>query len=166
MIDVVQRTPSDLILVIADMARSDPPLTNAFVAEFARRLQGQGATLALPLTWIEQRLVESGQTIEQLVHMEGQHQAANQVSVGNSIGSLRLLSATDWRDFVETLSEVEQTLRDDPSDVYAKMDFGTRDLYRHVVEAIARLARPSEVPSRIRWWPWLRRAALSGPRGT
>ncbi len=48
------------------MARSAPPLTSAFVAEFARRLQGQSAALALPLTWIEQRLAESGQTIEQL----------------------------------------------------------------------------------------------------
>ena len=55
-----RESPSDLILVIADMARSAPPLTNAFVAEFARRLQGQGAALALPLTWIEQRLAESG----------------------------------------------------------------------------------------------------------
>ena len=64
--------PSDLILVIADMARSDPPLTSAFVAELARRLQGQSAALALPLTWIEQRLAESGQTIEQLVQVEAQ----------------------------------------------------------------------------------------------
>ena len=70
MLDVAEKSPSDLILVIADMARSAPPLTNAFVAEFARRLQGQGAALALPLTWIEQRLAESGQTIEQLVQLE------------------------------------------------------------------------------------------------
>ena len=144
MLDVAHHTPSDLILVMADMARSAPPLTNAFVAEYARRLQGQGATLALPLTWIEQRLAESGQTIEQLVHMEGQQQAANQVSVSNSIGSLRLLGAMDWREFVETLSSVEQTLRDDPSGVYAQMDFGTRDLYRHGIEAVARLGPHSE----------------------
>ena len=144
MIEVVERAPSDLILVVADMARSEPPLTNAFVAEFARRLQGQGAALALPLTWIEQRLAASGQTIEQLVQMEGQQQAANQVSVANSIGSLRLLGAMDWRDFVESLSGVEQTLRDDPSGIYAQMDFATRDRYRHAVEAIAHLGSCSE----------------------
>jgi hypothetical protein len=33
-------------------------MTSSFVAELARRLQGQGAALALPLTWIEQRLAE------------------------------------------------------------------------------------------------------------
>jgi len=143
MLDVAETAPSDLILVIADMARSAPSLTNAFVAEFARRLQGRGAALALPLTWMEQRLAESGHTIEQLVQLEGQQQAANQVSVSNSIGSLRLLGAMDWREFVETLSSVEQALRDDPSGIYARMDFGTRDRYRHAVEAIARIgARP------------------------
>ena len=41
------------------MARSNPPMTTAFVSELARRLQGQGPALALPLTWIEQRLSES-----------------------------------------------------------------------------------------------------------
>jgi cellobiose phosphorylase len=144
MLEVAAKSPSELIPVIADMARSSPSLTNAYVAEFARRLQGQGAALALPLTWMEQRLGESGHTIEQMVQLEAQQQAANQVSVSNCIGSLRLLNAMDWREFVETLSSVEQTLRDDPSGIYAQMDFGTRDRYRHAVESIARLGARSE----------------------
>ena len=45
------------------------------MAELARRLQGQSAALALPLTWIEQRLAESHLTIEQLVQLEAQQQA-------------------------------------------------------------------------------------------
>ena len=67
MIEVAEKDPKSLILVIADMARSKPELVSAFVAECARRLQGQSMDLALPLSWIEQRLSESGQTIEQLV---------------------------------------------------------------------------------------------------
>jgi len=39
---------------------------------------------------------------------------------------------------VETLSVVEGILRDDPVDVYKRMDFATRDGYRHVVERIAK----------------------------
>jgi cyclic beta-1,2-glucan synthetase len=138
MLDVAERDPKSLILVIADMARSDPPMTSAFVAELARRLQGQSAALALPLTWIEQHLIESDQTIEQLVQAEAQTQARAQVSVSNSIGSLRMLGSMHWREFVETLSLVEQTLRHDPVDVYARMDFSTRDQYRHVIERLAR----------------------------
>ena len=104
MMETAEKDPKSLILVIADMARSNPPMVSAFVAELARRLQGQSAALALPLTWIEQRLSESGLTIEQLVQSETQQQAIDQVSMSNSIGSLRFLAAMDWREFVETHS--------------------------------------------------------------
>ncbi|HKN18173.1 MAG TPA: hypothetical protein VJW95_00140, partial [Dissulfurispiraceae bacterium] len=142
--DIAGKDPKSLILVIADMARSDPPLKSAFVAEFARRLQGQGPALAMPLTWIEQRLSECSMTIDQLVQSENQQQAADQVSMSNSIGSLRFLGTMDWREFVETMSVVEQTLREDIGGTYAKMDFSTRDRYRHVVEKIAKSGRLSE----------------------
>ena len=144
MMDVAEHDPKNLILVIADMARSNPPMASSFVAELARRLQGQSAALALPLTWIEQRLSESGFSIEQLVHSETQEQAGNQVSIGNTIGSLRFLGAMDWREFVETMSIVEQKLREDPGGLYGRMDFATRDRYRHVVEEIAKGSRLSE----------------------
>jgi cyclic beta-1,2-glucan synthetase len=136
--------PKSVVLVVADMARSKPPMTGPFVAEMARRLQGQSPALALPLSWIEQRLSESGQTIEHLVQLEAQQQAADQVSIGNSIGSLRALSAIDWRDFVEHTSIVDQFLRQDPAGVYGSMDFTTRDDYRHVIESMARKHRLNE----------------------
>jgi len=145
MTETAEREPNSLILVVADMARSDPPMVGSFVAELARRLQGQGPALALPLTWIEQRLSESGLTIENLVQSENQQQAADQVSISNSIGSLRFLGAMDWREFVETMSLVEATLREDPGGVYGGMDFATRDRYRHVVERIAKSSPLSEV---------------------
>ena len=144
MTETAGKDPKSLILVIADMARSDPPMVSSFVAELARRLQGQGPALAMPLTWIEQRLSESGLTIKQLVQSENQIQAADQVSISNSIGSLRFLDAMDWRTFVETMSDVERTLREDTGRVYGKMDFPTRDRYRHVVEKIAKSSRLSE----------------------
>ncbi len=138
MTETAEADPKSLILVIADMARSNPPMVSAFVAELVRRLQGRGPALALPLTWVEQRLGESGQTIEQMVQTENQQQAGNQVSISNSIGSLRVLGAMDWREFVERLSVVEQILLGDPGAIYGGMDFATRDRYRHAVEEIAR----------------------------
>ena len=140
MMEIAESDPKSLILVIADMARSNPPIVSSFVAELARRLQGHGPALALPLTWIEQRLSESSQTIEQLVRSETQQQAADQVSISNTIGSLRLLGAMDWREFVESMSLVESILREDLGGAYGRMDFATRDRYRHV---IARLAKRS-----------------------
>lgn len=136
---------NSLILAIADMVRSNPPIVSAFVAELTRRLHGQGPALALPLTWIEQRLAESGSTIEQLVRLDSQQQAADQVSISNSIGSLRFLGAMDWRKFVEEMSSVELYLRSDPAGVYSTMDFATRDRYRHVVEQLAKGSAHSEL---------------------
>ena len=155
LMEIAEKDPKSLILVIADMARSSPPMVSSFVAELARRLQGQSPALALPLTWVEQRLSETGLTIKQLVQSENQQQAADQVSVSNSIGSLRFLGAMDWREFVETMSVVEQTLREDPGGVYGKMDFATRDRYRHVVEQIAKeqpaIRRRGGAQSRPNW---------------
>jgi cyclic beta-1,2-glucan synthetase len=79
-----------------------------------------------------------------LVQSESQQQAADQVSVSNSIGSLRFLGAMDWQEFVETMSAVEHTLRKDVGGVYGRMDFGTRDRYRHAVETMARRSRLTE----------------------
>src|SRR6185312_10373764 len=144
MMATAERDPKSLILVIADMARSSPPMVSAFVAELARRLQGQSAALALALTWIEQRLGEAHLTIEQLVQAANQQQASDQVSISNSIGSLRFLSAIDWREFVERISVVEKILRQDPQNVYGAMEFATRDHYRHVTERIAKAGRLTE----------------------
>src|SRR5271166_1044287 len=138
MMQTAERDPKSLILVIADMARSTPPMRSAFVAELARRLQGQTAALALALTWIEQWLAESHLTIEQLVQSENQQQASDQVSISNSIGSLRSLSAIDWREFVEANAAVEKLLRQDPSGVYGAMEFAPRDRYRHATERMAK----------------------------
>ena len=144
MTEIAEKDPGSLILTVADMARSEPPLDSAFVAELTRRLRGQTPALTLALTWVSQRLSESGTTIEQLVQLEGQQQAASQVSVSNSIGSLRFLGAMDWREFVESMSVVEAILHNDVGNVYAQMDFATRDHYRHVIEKVAKRSPLSE----------------------
>ncbi len=144
LIKTAEQQPANLILIVADMARSDPYLSNAFVAEFSRQLQGKSPSLNISLSWIEQRLSEHGQTVDERVHLEAQQQAGNQVSIGNSIASLRVLGAIDWREFVEGLSIVEKTLRQDPAGVYAAMDFATRDRYRHEVENISKRSDSSE----------------------
>ena len=143
--DIAESDPKSVVLVIADMARAQPPISGAFVAELVRRLQGQGSSLSVALHWIEQWLADHELGTAQLVQSESRQQAAEQVSISNSIGSLRLLAMTDWRDFVESMSVVEDTLRQDPDGTYARMDFATRDRYRHVVERIARRGKRSEI---------------------
>lgn len=141
MLEAVEKDPKDLLLVMADMARSDPPRVSAFVSELTRQLKGKGPELASPLRWMEQQLAESGKTSAEFVNDENQKQATDQISMKNSVGSLRLLASIDWRIFVETNSIVEQILCEDNEQVYGSMDFSTRDRYRHVVEQIAKKVR-------------------------
>ena len=144
MIAIVEKDPKNLVLVIADMARSEPPMVSTFIAELNRRLLEKGSSLSLPLNWIEHRLSEMGLTSYELIQLDNREQAATQVSISNCISSFRFLSTTNWRDFVEDTSIVEATLRRDINDTYANMDFHTRDNYRHSVEKIARFSNLSE----------------------
>ncbi|MEO5596346.1 MAG: cyclic beta 1-2 glucan synthetase, partial [Lysobacteraceae bacterium] len=161
LVEVADADGKDLVLIVADMARSNPPLASAFVAELARRLQGKSSLLALPLTWIEQWLGESEQSIERMVHVENQRQAADQVTISNSIGSIRFLAMMDWREFVETMSVVEDVLRRDPAGAYAQMTFASRDRYRHLLERVARRSELSEIEVADKALELAREAALA-----
>jgi cellobiose phosphorylase len=133
-----------VIHVLSELADSEPPFSNPFVEEFSTRMYGQGPGLATVLSWVQHRLADQNLTREQLQRADNQIQAADQVSIGHSIGSMRNLSAIDWRRFVEESSVVEATLRTDPGGIYPSMDFPTRDRYRHCVEALCRHSPTSE----------------------
>ncbi|HEX7039652.1 MAG TPA: glucoamylase family protein [Trueperaceae bacterium] len=64
-------------------------------------------------------------------------------SVAAAVRSLVALERWNWLRFVEELSPVEAVLREDPAGVYRRMDFASRDHYRH---AVARLAAAGGVP--------------------
>src|SRR4029434_5273502 len=57
--------------------------------------------------------------------------------MANLITSLRLISTFDWSEFFESVSLVEQVLQRDPAGVYGRMEFRSRDRYRHAVEELA-----------------------------
>lgn len=138
MLATVEKEPNKLILLLAEFANADVPLSESFVEEFYSRLQAQGPAMVLVQTWVEQQLLERGVTASQLTEVAGRNAAANQISIANSISSLRFIGAMDWKAYVESLSAVEHALSDDPASMYASQDFATRDRYRHVIEEVAR----------------------------
>jgi cyclic beta-1,2-glucan synthetase len=58
--------------------------------------------------------------------------------VKHLILSLIAVNKINWKNFVEDTSKVEEILHKDPAKIYPKMDFKTRDAYRHLVENIAK----------------------------
>ena len=67
------------------------------------------------------------------------------MSVGNCVTSLRLLNAIDWSEFFEKASLVEEALRAEPTGVYRRQEFATRDRYRRAIEGMAKAAKRDEV---------------------
>ena len=136
-ISVVQEDPRLFVTELAEFVRSAPSMSPPFIAELFASIEGLHAAFNLAINWIEQELSQQGQTIEMIQQAESQDEAANQASIGNTITSLRTLNAIDWQTFVESLSVAESMLRRDPAGVYPRMDFRSRDRYRHVVEKLA-----------------------------
>ncbi|PYQ99229.1 MAG: hypothetical protein DMF97_11410 [Acidobacteria bacterium] len=110
---------------------------HAFVTRLLERSRALGAIASGLHQQLEQALAARGQTIEDAIRTEGQNQAAAQAAMANLIGSLRLISTFDWSEFFESVSLVEQVLQRDPAGVYGRMDFRSRDRYRHAIEELA-----------------------------
>lgn len=93
---------------------------------------------------VHQYLDKKTLTIDEVIHQDHLHQAITQVTLGNIVTSMRLISSVDWQEFFEDVSPVEHILRQDPAHIYSNMDFQTRDRYRHSVERIARRTKKNE----------------------
>jgi cellobiose phosphorylase len=110
---------------------------HAFVTRLLQRSRTLGPIASHLHRQLERALAARGQTIEDAIRAEGQHEASEQAIVANLITSLRLIGTFDWSEFFESVSLVEQVLQRDPAGVYGQMDFRSRDRYRHAVEELA-----------------------------
>ena len=144
LLEIAGRQPDELIEELEAAMGKARRLDRAFIVELTQRLRDQDPEVWPAVEWIGRQLALESLSTEQIVHIEHQRQAAAQLTVGNIITSMRLLSTLDWEDFFESVSNVDPILAEDPIGAYSLMDFATRDRYRHVVERIARRARTTE----------------------
>ena len=128
----------------------DPDRVARFVEAYQRvRPLTMGEIWALPtmlrivaienLTWavIDIDPEALGERIDVASLGQSQGELDSDTVISNTIRSLRRLAVHDWKAFFERVSLTERLLRQDPSGVYAGMDFETRDLYRGEVERLA-----------------------------
>ena len=132
-----QQSDQALSTALKEFVDHHPKLSPTFVARFLQQLRGYQSNFT-PLVWLEQWIAEDGPTTEEAVTRSNRRVALTQITVVNCIMSLRTIGRLDWKSFVEAQSAVEHVLREDPSGDYAKMAFGSRDHYRHIVEGIAK----------------------------
>ena len=119
------------------------PLDRAFAVQLVQRLRDLDPKVGPILLWLDARLDAQGTTADEIVRAEHQDQTAMTVTVRNIITSMRLTSAFDWQEFFESVSLVDEILRNGSN--FAEMDFATRDYYRHAIEDLSRGTSHSEI---------------------
>jgi cyclic beta-1,2-glucan synthetase len=124
-------------------------LSTSFVVELLTRMREFGPRAKELRARLEERLRAEGRTPEDVILAEQQAEAAAQVSIANTVTSLRLCATHDWSRSVERVSLVEQILQRDPAGVYGRMDFASRDRYRQAVEELAEPSGEAQVEAAL-----------------
>jgi len=141
LITASRRDPSQLFAILAELTDKHPSPSPYFASQLVEHLYDVEAALVPVQVWLERIYRKS---VPELSTREQNRQAKDQISISNAFTSLRHLAQFDWRLIFEHASRVEQVLRLDPSGIYGKMDFQTRDRYRRAVEEIARRSGQAE----------------------
>ena len=145
LLELAQRQPTAIMPLVQDRLGKQEKLPQTFIVQLLQRLREQHPSVMPVMNWIEKEVTAPDINIEQVIHAEHQRQAAAQVTVGNIITSMRLLSTLDWQEFFEKVSLIDPLLGQDPAGAYSHMEFASRDRYRHVIERISKRTRSSEI---------------------
>ncbi|MBI2862978.1 MAG: hypothetical protein HYX94_00245 [Chloroflexi bacterium] len=127
MLVAARRAPDRLLFILAELAREHPNPSTVFADRLISQLQGESIALVPVLAWLE---LQWGQPVFEAIEREELRHSADQLTIANGIGSLRLLARLDWSDVFEQVSLVDEVLRTEAADIYRQMDFGTRDRRR------------------------------------
>jgi cyclic beta-1,2-glucan synthetase len=135
------REVADAMVSLRALDRTNLP--REFVVQLIQRLREHDPLVTPALTWLHERLAAEGSSADEFVSGEHYRQGAMNVTVRNVVTSMRLISASDWAVFVESVSPVDALLCAGSS--FGAMTFETRDRYRHAIEEIARGTKLTEV---------------------
>ena len=142
LLSAAYREPDQLLPLLAQLTKEQSKLAPHFADRLVSHLFDEEAALGPVRSWLERKL---DAPLSEITSREQRRQAADSISVGNVITTMRFLTNLDWRECFEQLSMVDEILGQDPAGVYRSMDFATRDRYRGQVEKIARRAKTDEL---------------------
>lgn len=130
---------------IKKIIKQEIEFSTQFTERLLKILRDNGVDNKEVNKWISDKLEIKETNWESIVNSEHIKQASQQFSMGNSIDSIREVESLNWRELFEKLSFVEKYLREDPLNIYSKMDFKSRDYYRHNIEKLSKRFKRSEI---------------------
>ncbi|WP_375681209.1 GH36-type glycosyl hydrolase domain-containing protein [Bartonella sp. AP60NXGY] len=114
-----------------------------FSAHLFYRLRSASVDSTVALTWLEKQLKSQGSSLEIATADEHTRQAADGVTMGNIIRSLKAIDDVDWTAWFETVSCVDSILRKNSD--FSEIDAHSRNIYRQVIEKVSRFSPLSEL---------------------
>ena len=97
------------------------------------------------LNALEETVELTGTTISEVIQKEHFDIAVRKVSIGNSIISIKKIQRINFLEIFEKVNGVEELLKQDPSGIYNKMDYKTKEYYRNKIKEISKRTKISEL---------------------
>lgn len=141
LLNVARREPHRLASFLRFLNIEQQEPSGHFAEELWDHLFDEDVVLIKIREWIEKKFKLS---VAEIVHQEQINTTTEQITFSNAIVSLIAFAQFSWREIFEIVSPVDAILNNDPANTYSRMNFDTRDAYRHAIEAIAKLAGSSQ----------------------
>jgi len=116
-----------------------------FIEYMSYKLKRYGKQGLPYLEILEELVNKTGTTISEVIQKEHYDIAITKVSLGNSIISLKEILRVNFLSLFEEINGVEDILKNDPADVYSKMDYKTKEYYRNEIKQISEKTKISEL---------------------
>ncbi len=94
---------------------------------------------------LEEAVEMTGTNVSEVIKKEHFDIAVRKVSIGNSITSIKKIQRINFLEIFEKINGVEEILRQDPCNVYEKMDDKTKEYYRTRIKEISKKTKISEI---------------------
>ena len=116
-----------------------------FIEYLSYKLKKQGKVATPFINVLEEQVNKMGTTIDEIIKKEHFDIALKKVGMANCITSMKELLRMDLLTIFEKSNGIEEILKQDPSDVYTKMDLKTKEQYRNAIQEIARKTKIAEI---------------------
>ena len=116
-----------------------------FIEYLSYRLKKYGKKAYPYLSILEEEVEKMGMSVSEVAKKEHFDIAIRKISIGNAITSIKSLNRISMVEIFENINAVEEILKQDPADVYEKMDYKTKILYRNSIKEISKKTKISEI---------------------
>ena len=94
---------------------------------------------------LEEIVEMTGTNVSDVIKKEHFDIAVRKVSIGNSITSIKKIQRINFLEIFEKINGVEEILKQDPANIYEKMDDKTKEYYRTKIKEISKKTKISEI---------------------